>query len=193
GEAILQLGLLQRCGGQFLLIPSTAAWWLDHYTGLRRHLDEHAVQIWKDQDCSIYRFTASAAPLPDKKNQQRRPPGETKTPAGPVIDPAILSQRPLEPYEAWLEINRWTPRRAADLRLRLADLRTLPLFSIAMPVYNPPLQFLEKAIESVHIQVYEHLELCIADDASTDPEVQRVLRDWASRDPRIRVCFRTEN
>jgi GT2 family glycosyltransferase len=62
-----------------------------------------------------------------------------------------------------------------------------------MPTYNPPPEFLERAIQSVRDQVYEHWELCLADDASTDPEVERILNEWSERDPRIKVVFRREN
>ena len=62
-----------------------------------------------------------------------------------------------------------------------------------MPVYNPPLEFLEKAIQSVVGQVYENWEICIADDASTNPGVKPFLQNWAEREPRIKVLFREEN
>ena len=35
--------------------------------------------------------------------------------------------------------------------------------------------------------------MCIADDASTDPTVRKVLEEYRARDPRIRVVFRQEN
>jgi len=36
--AIAQLEALRARGASVLLVPSTAAWWLDHYVGFRRHL-----------------------------------------------------------------------------------------------------------------------------------------------------------
>ena len=62
-----------------------------------------------------------------------------------------------------------------------------PRISILMPTHNPPLRWLNRAIESVLAQVYPHWELCIADDASEDPEVLSTLQSWAVRDPRIKV------
>lgn len=102
-------------------------------------------------------------------------------------------QEPIDPYAAWLEVNQWNPRRESLLRQRLASLSEFPLLSIVMPVYNPPLEFLNKAIQSVTGQVYENWELCIADDASTDPNVKLFLQNWAEREPRIRILFREEN
>ncbi|MFN8109091.1 MAG: glycosyltransferase family 2 protein [Thermoleophilia bacterium] len=62
-----------------------------------------------------------------------------------------------------------------------------------MPVYNTDPGFLRAAIESVRNQLYPRWELCIADDASTDPRVRQVLREAAASDTRIRVVERDEN
>ncbi|WP_019956966.1 glycosyltransferase family 2 protein [Yoonia vestfoldensis] len=48
-------------------------------------------------------------------------------------------------------------------------------------------------IESVLDQSYANLELCIADDCSSDPEIRRVLTRYAGRDDRIKLVFREEN
>ncbi|HEY7914266.1 MAG TPA: glycosyltransferase, partial [Blastocatellia bacterium] len=101
--------------------------------------------------------------------------------------------RPLDPYDAWLEVNEWNPRREALLRQRLSELSSPPLLSVIMPVYNPPPEYLDKAIASVASQVYENWELAVSDDASTDPAVKETLRKWAERDPRVRINFREEN
>lgn len=62
-----------------------------------------------------------------------------------------------------------------------------------MPVYNPPIEFLEKAIQSVINQVYTNWELCIADDCSTNTQVIELLTEYAAKDARIKVYLRTEN
>nr|WP_255701496.1 glycosyltransferase family 2 protein [Afifella sp. H1R] len=62
-----------------------------------------------------------------------------------------------------------------------------------MPVYNPPADLLDAAIRSVVEQVYPNWELCIADDASSDPEIGRRLEAWAEHDPRIKVVRREIN
>lgn len=68
-----------------------------------------------------------------------------------------------------------------------------PLISIIMPVYNPPLDLLREAVESVQAQLYKNWELCIADDASGDPEVIAYLKVLKQQDQRIKVVFRQEN
>lgn len=75
----------------------------------------------------------------------------------------------------------------------VAALPTRPLISVVMPVYNPPAGHLERAIASVRRQLYPHWQLCIADDASTQPHVGESLRAAAAADPRIRVTFRERN
>jgi glycosyltransferase involved in cell wall biosynthesis len=62
-----------------------------------------------------------------------------------------------------------------------------------MPVYNTPDDYLRKAIDSVLRQIYENWELCIADDCSTQPHVRTTLEEYARKDSRVKVVFRSEN
>jgi len=68
-----------------------------------------------------------------------------------------------------------------------------PLISVVMPTYNADPVWLSLAIESVQAQLYPHWELCIADDASTDPRIRPLLEGFAQQDARIKVQFRTQN
>lgn len=100
----------------------------------------------------------------------------------------------IDRYTAWLKVNQWRRHTAQRLSERLkASTQSLPKLSVVMPVYNPEIEFLDKAIESVRDQVYTDWELCIADDASTQPGVLERLRYWASVDTRIHVCQRDTN
>jgi hypothetical protein len=65
--------------------------------------------------------------------------------------------------------------------------------SIILPVYNPDPCFLEAAIQSVKSQSYPFWQLCIADDASTNPEIRKVLESHAFIDDRIQIILRKEN
>jgi GT2 family glycosyltransferase/glycosyltransferase involved in cell wall biosynthesis len=69
----------------------------------------------------------------------------------------------------------------------------LPKISIVMPVHDPPVEFLERAIASVSAQVCEGWELCIVDDGSTNPDVRAVLERWSAADGRIRVVCLEQN
>lgn len=112
---------------------------------------------------------------------------------GRVTFRGVQVPQPIDSYQAWLEVNQWNTRRDRVLRGRLSTLTDPPLLSVIMPVYNAPIEFLDKAIQSVVDQVYEHWELCIADDASTDPAVGPALKRWAARDARIKIMIREEN
>lgn len=96
-------------------------------------------------------------------------------------------------YTSWLRQNHWNERREKELTSKLASFSQLPLISVLMPVYNPPLSFLEQAIESVKKQVYDNWELCIADDFSNDADVRDYLTVVAASDSRIKVMFRDVN
>jgi GT2 family glycosyltransferase len=96
-------------------------------------------------------------------------------------------------YLEWIALFEVAPGSYPLLRQKHAQWDRLPLISIVMPTYNTPVRFLREAIESVIAQVYPHWELCIADDASTTPQVRRTLNELAAQDRRIRVGFRDTN
>jgi len=99
----------------------------------------------------------------------------------------------MDAYEGWLAVNEWNDRRERLLRARLAQIAPGPLLSVITPVYNPPLIYLDRAIESVVGQIYPNWELCLADDAGPDPDVANALRGWQGRDRRIKTVFREQN
>jgi glycosyltransferase involved in cell wall biosynthesis len=97
-------------------------------------------------------------------------------------------------YTEW--VRRYDTLSELDIKAienRIKQLDRLPLISIVMPVYNPPLDMLEEAILSVQSQLYPNWELCIADDASTNVEVHELLKRYVDADSRIKVVFRKEN
>ncbi len=97
-------------------------------------------------------------------------------------------------YQNWIaRFDTPTPGDAIALRRRHRAMRRQPVISVLLPVYNPELHILEAAVASVEGQLYEHWELCIADDASTDPAVRPFLEGVAARDPRIKLIFREQN
>lgn len=68
-----------------------------------------------------------------------------------------------------------------------------PMISILMPVFNPPPEFLERAIQSVVRQTCSSWELCIADDGSSGNDIAQILRRWSLKDRRINVVFSGSN
>jgi hypothetical protein len=59
-EAIQQLERLRRRGAGYVLFPSSAFWWLEHYDGLRRHLEEQGSLVAREDDaCAIFALAAA--------------------------------------------------------------------------------------------------------------------------------------
>ncbi len=96
-------------------------------------------------------------------------------------------------YADWCDRNEFSEQDRRDLRDEAAALVDPPLISVLTPVYNTPAEFLRLAIESVRRQLYPNWELCLADDASTEPQVRSILEEYAALDPRIRITFRASN
>ncbi|MFO1323152.1 MAG: glycosyltransferase [Burkholderiales bacterium] len=129
--------------------------------------------------------------LARKAHAVLRPHARAASPSFPAgwRPPAVLDR-----YEAWLALNRFTPERERELRERLAACaQPLPSISVVMPVYEPDLALLDRAIASVEAQVAGEWELCIADDASRDPAVRQRLAAAARRNARIRFVGRPVN
>ncbi len=114
---------------------------------------------------------------------------QTLVHVGKAGDPAALSE-----YETWCEQHeKLDDADRVAIRQHIASFSERPLISVVMPVYNTPEGLLSKAVQSVLDQVYPHWQLCIADDASTEPHVKEALERFASMDPRITVAYRPTN
>jgi len=106
-------------------------------------------------------------------------------------------------FAAWLHglyVRRGIKAPTYDRWLKLYDQSSSParirgngLVSILLPTYNTPEIWLRRCLDSVLAQTYPHWELCVADDASTEPQVRAVLEEYADRDPRIRIFWREHN
>ena len=83
------------------------------------------------------------------------------------------------------QYNLWI-QQEASFRPHAVDFRRRPLLSILMPVHNPRRVWLEEAIHSVIGQLYPCWELCICDDASSEPWLAGYLDGKANAEPRIR-------
>ncbi len=100
----------------------------------------------------------------------------------------------LTSYEKWVEVfDRHSPEQLKALAVSAEAFPFRPLISIVVPVYNTPERWLSKAIDSVRAQVYSNWELCIADDASTEPHIRPFLEKVQREDSRIKAIFREKN
>lgn len=88
-------------------------------------------------------------------------------------------------FAAWVEL--------AEKYKNIVVGKEWPKIAVLMPVWNPAPEFLSQAIKSVLAQKYSNWQLCIADDASTKPEIMEILRSQTAGDNRIFVKFREQN
>lgn len=96
------------------------------------------------------------------------------------------------PYARWItDFGTLSPEQAAEVRRKWQDRG--PLISVIIPTYNPNIEHLSAALESVLNQLYKRVEICIADDASTRPEVRDTISAFAQRDSRVKFTFREKN
>ena len=109
----------------------------------------------------------------------------------PPAAPPLRDRNIATGYPTCLEQNEVSD--SGRLRKKLRQAQRQPLISVILPVYNPDLELLRAAIESVQSQVYERWELCIADDASTGADVRAFLEEEARNDSRIKLSFRAQN
>ncbi len=127
-------------------------------------------------------------PLPETlKTALRRAVRTPPAVAHGAVVPGRYPASPEDPdYAAWLALHAFGEDAAQAARARLDTLGWRPLLSVVVPVRDPDLRHLELALASVEAQIYPEWELCIADDASTNPEVPRFLQDYAVRPARVR-------
>lgn len=64
--------------------------------------------------------------------------------------------------------------------------------SVIMPSYNTG-KIICESIDSILSQTYTNLELLISDDRSSDTETIEILKDYASKDSRVKVFFLEKN
>lgn len=96
-------------------------------------------------------------------------------------------------YASWILKNEPSVDCYEEIRKNCECWNLKPIISILMPTFNSNLEYLELAISSVRNQTYPYWQLCIADDASSNPEILRYLKKLSKEDPRIIVTFSDVN
>ncbi|MBE9563000.1 MAG: glycosyltransferase, partial [Proteobacteria bacterium] len=160
------------------------------------------VQIWKTTNDSLPIPTPTQFSIPNQI-QQLPIPNPTQLPITQVTttQPTLLTtikqaivQHDTRDYSLW--IKNYDTLVSTDIKImqqHIEKWNSLPLISIVIPTYNTTEKCLREAIESVQQQIYPHWELCIADDASVDPQVRTILEEYATQDQRIKLNFREKN
>lgn len=92
-------------------------------------------------------------------------------------------------YQIWL--SKYGEYKVGDVKKVIRMLKKKPLISIICPIYNPDPDDLHKAIDSVLHQDYPQWELCLADDCSTNFDLEKFLIPY--NDKRIKHVQRPSN
>lgn len=87
-------------------------------------------------------------------------------------------------YQEWYEKNK--PSEEELARQRKKKWKNPVVISVLVPAYRTPEVFLKQMMESVLLQTYPYLELCIADGSGTDDSVEKVVKEYQKKDPRVR-------
>jgi glycosyltransferase involved in cell wall biosynthesis len=97
-------------------------------------------------------------------------------------------------YAEWVALyGTLGDKRRDELRREIAAMPQRPLLSILLPTYNSDERWLRRCLDSARSQLYPVWELCVADDASTEPRVRAVLEEYGALDARIKIVYRAEN
>ncbi len=150
---------------------------------LREKLAARAFQTLTEKH--ILQYTARDFANPYQKLLNWQP---STSEIAPVIQPNH------DDYQKWLRLYEPLDRSTLQkMQKRIESWQNLPLISVVMPTYNTKEKWLKAAIQSVKKQVYTNWELCIADDASTNSNIKRLLQQYQQQDKRIKVIFREQN
>ena len=99
-------------------------------------------------------------------------------------------------YQKWAQAHRADADTLAGQRI--SRLPEQPKFSILVPVFRTPEEYLRAMIDSVRNQTYGNWQLCIADasvsdDGARDEKVRAILEEYAAADERISVTYLDKN
>ena len=90
-----------------------------------------------------------------------------------------------------VEYGKWLPKHLPDKveleRQRKTNFAVNPKFSIVVPLYKTPVEYLEQMVQSVKQQTYTNWELVLSDGSGKDSPLKEVLARLAAEEPRIRV------
>ena len=131
--------------------------------------------------------------LQSLKQQSKESGIQWKVLARKDYDELFIADFKASSYACWIKYVEQPRRQAVAIQQRLQRLQGRPLISIILPTYKTALHHLRACIDSVLQQSYTHWELCIADDASAQPELTQALQDYAAQYPQIKLVLRNTN
>jgi glycosyltransferase involved in cell wall biosynthesis/GT2 family glycosyltransferase len=117
---------------------------------------------------------------------------EEPTAAEKPSEPAA-TEAPVDRYAVWIKEHEPDADALKEQQRVANELGARVKISLLTPIHDTPANFLEEMFASVTGQTWGNWELCIIDGGSTRAETIETLRNWETRDPRIRVERLPEN
>lgn len=113
---------------------------------------------------------------------------------------AFVWRKPLQDALKAKPINyhRWylktKPKKEELQKQRAYDFgENAPKFSIVIPLYKTPRQYLQELIQSIRNQTYQNFEVCFADGSPIDAKLDTSVSFYSKKDPRFKYHFIGEN
>ena len=94
-------------------------------------------------------------------------------------------------YGEWFDKVRPTKEELNEQRARTWEHPVT--FSIVIPVYRTPDNYLRELLDSLLAQTYPYFEVCIADGSEPGRNKEKILKEYAEKDARIRYEILGEN
>lgn len=95
-------------------------------------------------------------------------------------------------YTEWYE--RVRPKDdELDAQRKFIWPESAPKFSVVIPVFETPDNYLKELLESLLNQTYSKFEICIADGSRPNKNKEKVLKEYAQKDARVRYSILGEN
>ncbi|MDM8522924.1 glycosyltransferase [Desulfococcaceae bacterium HSG8] len=173
------------------LLPRMGAVWgknvarVDFETGLTLSVEKIGLKDLMPKSFSIMPYTFRVLfDLPEKES------------SAPEAEAAENESQDNMTKDQKIIYHKWLKRVSPDISLsrkRVAAMTRHPSFSILMPTYNSDISYFREMIRSLRTQTYEHFEVCISDDASTDEAFKTYLEKLPSKDSRFRVMMSDKN
>lgn len=92
------------------------------------------------------------------------------------------------PYEPWFAYYKASTEALQKQKKQWKKFENQPLFSIVVPCYQTPEQFLVEMMDSVRSQSYGNWQLCLA-DATPGDMVGRVVKEYCEKHQEKRIIY----
>ena len=100
-------------------------------------------------------------------------------------NPNIINPFNKNDYNQWLKSN--------ETFSQVENLSYYPKISFVIPVYNVKGILLSECLNSILNQTYKNIEICLADDCSTNSETIDTLKEYENKYNNIKVVYRKKN